>query len=272
MRCPFPGMDPYIERPAIWADFHDCLIPAIRAALQPLLRPKYAALVQDRLYLVESRRPIRPDVALVETKFPQTATPSSTAVLELDKPIIFELDHEEIRQPYIQIIEPAAGNRLITAIEVLSPDNKLAGPGRKKYLKKRQELWESGANLVEIDLLRDGKPTLRVSAEALASLPPWRYLAAVTRWPNRQEVYAVPLEKRLPRLAVPLTLEDQDVPLDLEAVFTRCWEEGPYPELLRYDGPPPGTMTVEEIAWCETQLAQAGIRLSPNRQTSKNGD
>ncbi len=272
MRCPFPGMDPYIERPTIWADFHDRLIPRISAALQPLLRPKYAALVQDRLYVVESGRPIRPDVALVETNYPQSGTSPGTGVLELDKPMVFELWQEEIRQPYIQIIEPAAGNRLITAIEVLSPDNKVPGPGRKKYLKKREELWAGGANLVEIDLLRDGKPTLRISDEGLASLPAWRYLAAVTRWPARQEVYAIPLENRLPRLAVPLTADDRDLPLDLQAVFTGCWEEGPYPELLRYDRPPPGSMNAEETAWCENQLRQAGFRPPANPQVSKKGN
>ncbi|MCA9222727.1 MAG: DUF4058 family protein, partial [Planctomycetales bacterium] len=26
MRCPFPGMDPYLEQPEIWPDFHDRLI------------------------------------------------------------------------------------------------------------------------------------------------------------------------------------------------------------------------------------------------------
>jgi len=228
-------MDPYIERPAIWADFHDRLIPAISAALQPLLRPKYAALVQDRLYVVESGRPIRPDVALVESR-------------------------EEIRQPLVKIVEPAAGNRLITAIEVLSPDNKASGAGRKKYVKKREEFWGGGANLVEIDLLRDGKPTLRVTAEQLPDLPPWRYLAVVTRWPDRQEVYAIPLQDRLPRLAVPLTGDDPDVPLDLQQVFTRCWQEGPYPEMLRYNDPPPGSMTPEEIAWCESELRRGGFR------------
>lgn len=130
MQCPFPGMDPYIERPSIWADFHDCLIAAIRGALQPLLRPKYAALVQDRFYVVESERPIYPDVALVESRSPYSGV-SSAAVLELDEPVVFEMAEEEIRQPYITIVEPAAGNRLVTAIEVLSPDNKAPGSGRK---------------------------------------------------------------------------------------------------------------------------------------------
>lgn len=48
MRCPFPGMDPYLERQSIWPDIQDSLIIAIRGLLQPLLRPKYAAISQDR--------------------------------------------------------------------------------------------------------------------------------------------------------------------------------------------------------------------------------
>ncbi len=67
MPCPFPGMDPYIERPAIWPDFHDSVIAAIRGVLQPLLRPRYAAVTQDRLYVVEADRPVRPDVSVVRT-------------------------------------------------------------------------------------------------------------------------------------------------------------------------------------------------------------
>src|SRR5262245_46419958 len=114
MHCPFPGMDAYIERPAIWADFHDSLITAIRGALQPVLRPKYAAVIQDRLYVVESERPIRPDVFVVRTSFPGPR--AGGAVMELASPTVFELVRDEVRQPSIRIIEPAAGNRLITAI------------------------------------------------------------------------------------------------------------------------------------------------------------
>jgi hypothetical protein len=58
-------MDPYIERPAIWPDFHDAFVTAIRGLLQPLLKPRYVALMQDRWFVVESDRPIRPDVAVI---------------------------------------------------------------------------------------------------------------------------------------------------------------------------------------------------------------
>jgi len=262
MQCPFPGMDPYIERPAIWADFHDRLIAAISAALQPMLRPKYAALVQDRLYVLESNRPIRPDVSVVESPLPYAPSTATALMTELDQPMIFELGDEDIREPYIQIIEPAAGNRLITAIDVLSPDNKSAGAGRRKYLKKRREVRRSRANLVEIDLLRAGKPTLRITAEQQAELPPYHYLASVTRWPNIQEVYAIQLGKRLPTLAIPLTKADADVRLNLQAAFTRVWQDGPYPALLNYDGPPPGVLTTDEMNWCDGLLRNAGFRVA----------
>ncbi len=263
MPSPFPGMDPYIERPAIWADFHDSLVLGIRAALQPLLKPKYVALTQDRLYVVEAERPIFPDVAVVRTPVSAPAT-AAVALMEADVPTVFELWREEIREPLIHIVEPAANSRIVTSIEVLSPSNKAAGEGRREYLLKREELWHSRVNLVEIDLLRDGNPTLRLSADKMNELKPWHYLAAVTRrWPPRQEVYEILLQKHLPRIAIPLSPDDKDVVLDLQAVFMRCWDEGPYPELLHYDGPPLGALTPDEIAWCGERLRAAGFRGAP---------
>src|SRR4051794_15315516 len=111
MPCPFPGMDPYIERPSIWPDFHDRLITYICAALQPVLRPRYLALTQDRLYVVESERPIRPDVAFLQAN-PSPRAESPVAVVEPDAPAVFELERDEVREPFIQILEPAASNRV----------------------------------------------------------------------------------------------------------------------------------------------------------------
>jgi Protein of unknown function (DUF4058) len=264
MPSPFPGMDPYIERPEIWPDFHDSLIGAVKAVLQPQLRPRYVALGRDRLYVIESDRPIYPDLSIIRTKAAKTSAPSAVAVVETDVPAVFELWREELREPFIEIIEPAAGNRVVTAIEVLSPDNKRPGPGRRSYLEKREEYWAGGANLVEIDLLREGDPTVRVTAEKLEALRPWHYLVTVTRrWPPQHEVHTVSLKQRLPRVAIPLGQEDKDVALDLQGAFSRTWEEGPYPELLHYEAPPLGSLSAEDLAWCETALQAAGFRPIP---------
>jgi hypothetical protein len=139
----------------------------------------------------------------------------------------------------------------VTTIEVLSPDNKHAGAGRRNYLKKRSEVRRARANFVEIDLLRAGKSTLQIDNAELEKLRPWHYLAGVLRWPRRQEVYAIPLQQALPTIGIPLRKKDGDAPLDLQAAFAITWQKGPYPGVLRYERPPPGSLTPKEIAWCE---------------------
>jgi hypothetical protein len=63
-------------------------------------------------------------------------------------------------------------------------------------------------------------------------------------------------------VAIPLAEDDNDAPLDLQAAFTRCWDEGPYPELLHYDGPAPGELTEAETLWCGQRLREAGMLAS----------
>lgn len=260
MRCPFPGMDPYIERPDIFPDFHDRFVTFLCSELQPLLRPRYAALMQDRLYVVRDDQIRKPDVSIVRDRDRDFGRGGGgTAVLDVDSCAVFEIAKEEFREPYIEIIEPAAGNRIVTAIEVLSPSNKQPGPGRTSYLEKRTQYEASEINIVEIDLLRSGQTTIPVKAAQLASLQPWRYVVSAWRPPSRFEVYAFPLERRLPKIAVPLAPDDKDVPLDLQAAFTRSWEEGPYPALLHYDQPAPGDLSPAEQSWCRERLVAAGF-------------
>jgi hypothetical protein len=250
-------MDPYIERPQIWPDFHDRLITYIAEALQPQLRPRYAALTQDRLYVVEHRRPIRPDVSVVGAPFEDGGVAVAIATLP-DRPLVLEIVEEEITQPVIHIIEPAAENRLVTAIEVLSPDNKAPGDGQESYLRKRDEVWHSDAHLVEIDLLRAGDRLWRVEPDEAEDTSKWQYVVVVSRRPRRYEFYHATLRERLPRVSIPLAADDPDVTLDLQAVFARCWQTGPYPAVLRYDQLPPGPLSQMDVAWCRQQLAAAG--------------
>ncbi len=228
MPSPFPGMAPYIERSAVWPDFHDRLISSIVGVIQPMLRPRYAAMTQERLYLVESHRPIYPDVSVVESHQPNwRGSSGATAVLNADASTVFELDEEEIREPFIEIVE-VSGGRIVTAIEVIRPTNKDRGTRQDVYERQREEYWDSGSSLVEIDLLRGGPSVVKIPSYKLDSLRPFDYVVAVSRRrPGQHEVYAFSLEQRLPRIAVPLLKGDSDVVLDLQIPFNRCWDEAP---------------------------------------------
>lgn len=51
MPTPFPGMDPYLERPGVWEEVHTRLIVAMADALGPQVRPTYRVGVEQRTYL-----------------------------------------------------------------------------------------------------------------------------------------------------------------------------------------------------------------------------
>ena len=60
MNTPFPGMDPYLEHPALWPGVHNGLIAALAAQLQPLLTPRYVAAIEQRVYIEGTRRRASP--------------------------------------------------------------------------------------------------------------------------------------------------------------------------------------------------------------------
>jgi len=44
MASPFPGMDPYLENPALWPNVHGRLIVAIADALSSKILPKHQSI------------------------------------------------------------------------------------------------------------------------------------------------------------------------------------------------------------------------------------
>jgi hypothetical protein len=264
MPSPFPGMDPYLEEPTLWPGVHQRLITYIADALQPKVRPRYHARIGERLYVVQPPHPMYPDVVLVRRPRavrepgPAVAPVADVATVEADAPIVLAIPPVEHREPFVEIVH-TAGGEVITVIEVLSPANKTPGEGHRLYRRKQQEILDSPAHLVEIDFLSEGLHTVAISEEALASLKERRYLVSVNRAPERYqfELYPVPLQRRLPRIRVPLREPDPDVVLDLQAVFTRCYDNGGYEDFMDYHRPPPVSLSSEETAWLESLLSKS---------------
>lgn len=51
MASPFPGMDPYLEYPALWSEVHNRLIVAIANDLETKLGLDYRVAIERRTYL-----------------------------------------------------------------------------------------------------------------------------------------------------------------------------------------------------------------------------
>ena len=130
------------------------------------------------------------------------------------------------------------GKRLVTSIEVLSLSNKTPGEqGRELYVRKQKELLSSKAHLVEIDLLRGGEHVSAVPLEAaVRDMRAFDYHVTVHCFDDRETffVYPIRLLDRLPPVAIPLLPGDSPVTVDLQSVFDRCYDAGPYSREIRY--------------------------------------
>ena len=92
------------------------------------------------------------------------------------------LDDETSPEMFITIGERERDHEdPVTVVELLSPSNKTSsGHGRSQYLDKRQRVIFSDTHLVEIDLIRRGRP---MPVEGYDGDAPYRHL--ISRWQTR---------------------------------------------------------------------------------------
>jgi hypothetical protein len=182
-------MDPYLEDSIRWPDAHHSLITYIRNALQPQVRPRYHARIGERVYILEPPHALYPDVLLIRHPAREPALADvyvqipEVAVAEeekLETPIVLTLPPVEHREPFIEIIH-AAGGEVVTVIEVLSPANKTSGEGHRLYHRKQQEILNSAAHLIEIDLLAVGLHAVAICIPHPAATPSTPLLRAPAR-------------------------------------------------------------------------------------------
>jgi hypothetical protein len=223
MSNPFPGMNPFLEDEALWPDFHRRLVQTIKQVLIPGLSDRYVVNFAQRVYCIGSV--------------------SSTSTGECHE------DALEVREN--------TGRRLVTLLDVVTPANRTTPEGRQAYLDQRRAAIP--ANLVEIDLVLQGQPMLDYSREGL---PEWDYAVTVTRstHPARYEIYTATLQKRLPKFRLPLAADDRDTVLDLQATFTRCYEEGNFAARIDFHADPPGLLSKENRRWLDETLLAKGLR------------
>ncbi len=204
MFSPFPGMDPWLEG-HVWPDVHHDLATWIKNQLVPQVIPKYTVRIET--YMVEDTYPdedvgiLYPDVEILK-KNPGIDLVSEPAVAyEAITPATLSIPVTavEVRIPVVEIRDQEK-QRLITAIEVISPVNKRK-PGLEGYRKKRKTLYEDGIHLLEIDLLRRGE-----RPGNYPTLPRWaHYFVMLTRGGQPgMDVWAMTVRDKLPVVPVPL--------------------------------------------------------------------
>ncbi len=254
MRSPFPGMDPYLEQPAIWSDLHLTLIIAMRAELNAHLPQGYLAAADRHVWIEnadeEMQRVVGPDNFIVETptSLREFADgPAATAVMP--RTVTLPLA-ERKGTPYLKIVD-AQDRRVITVVELLSPTNKTLGKDRNAYLAKREEYLAANVNLVEINLLRAGTPP-----PLGKPLPPkgaYYYLICRADEIPKGKLWAFTVRDPLPPAPIPLRSRETTT-LNLRACLDRAYEEARYQEELDYTQPPKPKLDAADARWVEQLL------------------
>ncbi len=250
MTSPFPGMDPYLEHPAYWLDFHSRFVNCWCEAVADALPPHYEASLGERVYLIdhdpEARRLGYPDVAVTQGEpVLSGAAPSAAGRTTLEPVTIPLMFLEGPRESYIEILYHP-DRSLVAVLELLSPANK-EYPGRTEYLAKRMALLHQNVHLAELDLLLVGH-----SLPMQRPLPPADYYYFVARGEQRPDcqVFSWTLRQPLPSLPVPLRDPDPDIVIDLGPVFATAYERGRFRRRINYRVPPP-VLPDEDKQWAD---------------------
>ncbi len=236
--------------------------------LGPKIMPRYVASIEDRVFIESAAQERVPDV-WVQMAQPESRLPVAAAESSVTTPLVVEVQELEIREHYIEILDRYQNLGVVTVIELVSPSNKAAGPGRESYLAKQQEIRRSECHLVEIDLLRRGRHVMSVPRTLLPRAKSFDYLACVNRRPARKrfELYPCRLRDPLPTIGIPLAEGDPDVPLAIQTALEQVYREGGYMLRVRYDQPCKPPLSPADQVWATERWSayrQAHPELFPN--------
>src|SRR5438105_12773350 len=119
MACPFPGMDPYLEDPAFWPDFHRSFITYFRDALFDRLPEEYEASIDETMRIVipdESDTVHFVDVGVTAPDNAGRSGISAGAAVALEPVALPAI--EEVRHVWLEV-RHRPERTLVTVIEVL---------------------------------------------------------------------------------------------------------------------------------------------------------
>jgi hypothetical protein len=254
MPSPFPGMDPYLETPPYWVDFHPAMILAMKGELQRRVPAGYSVWGDIHVWLDapaprKRLRKLKPDVFVTgaETDFAPgnlaTIAAPSTSTLRAVR---------RTGNRYLKIKETKT-ERVVTVIELLSPANKRRGADHDDYLAKRNSYFADRINLVEIDLLRGGK-RMHLGHPSPPDAPYYVMVCRGAEFPQTG-IWPIALRDPLPVIPVPLDPDAGTIDLSLQACFAAAYEVGPYRKEIDYSRLLHPRLDAADLAWARKRVA-----------------
>jgi hypothetical protein len=225
-----------VESAGLWAFFHKDWLLEIRTALRPQLPGDYHLFVESESILIspdgEPPVPILPDLAVARLEG-NTGFPAPAATAEPTAAVIEYVEKVEVDSKYSLLIRRAPENRIVAALEIVSPTNKGASSrlDREKYLLKRDGYLEAGVSYLEIDALKSGIRLLPPALTKLAVFERNAWTAFHVR--GQRRVRGCGWNHADPLPVVPWTIEDAlAVTIDFAATLRSASEFNRWPQLV----------------------------------------
>ena len=275
MPSPFPGMDPYLEAPHIWPDFHHRLASELSTEFNGSLPSPYYARLEMRRNSGSPRKGSHGNGSSRMSPWSAThATRPTGGAAVIDRPrgdistsLEFVVHSEAVRHYFVEIRDSSEGHKLITLIENLSPSNKRPAP--------IASISEQAARCARerrppdrdrpVALGRPGLARSQPDRPDRSVDPPADYLVLVNRAWRRGEgsrIRSSPfgLREWLPCIPVPLKQDEPEVPLDLQFVFNRAYDGGPYRRgAIDFEKPPEPPLSGDDDGWAEGLWRGGGV-------------
>jgi hypothetical protein len=162
---------------------------------------------------------------------------------------------------FVKIIDIGDRDRIVTTLEVLTPETKSVGRQNDDYLSKLDDYQRDLINVVEIDLLRSPRDLLPIKRSDLSHIPRSPYLILIRPVSDSVgwEIYPVSLRDPLPNIRIPLRKMDTDIVLELQPLIERAYVGGGHDD-IDYSKPPNPPLDPDDEKWADELLRAAGRR------------
>ncbi len=222
MNSPFPGMDPYLE--PFWGDIHARLVLYACDQLEDQSPGKLIVRVQERLVVEgvdEDNRNIFPDVRI-----------SEQSVLSADGAVAVKEGMTATEPIIVRYTSEPATETFINILE----------PGTRNRL------------ITVIEIL---SPSNKVPGEGQL-----KYKKKQTEL-KKAKVSSVEIDllRGQSCLRIPLRKKDQDIRLDLQAIFEMAYRKGRYFSSINYEEPPEPPLKGMDAAWAGELLRKLAYHI-----------
>ena len=158
----------------------------------------------------------------------------------------------------MEILDAYNEMKLVALIEVVSPTNKAAGPGRVSYKAKQDETLARDCHLIEIDLLSHGRHVLCIPEWRVKPFKPFDSLCCVSRWPsrNRFELYPAHAPPAAPTTQDPARGRRPGHDARPSGRVEQVYVDGRYWRRIRYDQKCKPPLSSPDESWANERIAE----------------